>query len=340
MPKLKILLTGGTGFLGQQVVPLLREIADVHVISRSKKSEVQGDLTRWNAGLDFEKLKKEKYDIFLHMAGLYELTATHMDCFFQNVAATGTALKIARELGIPVFMNTSSVAAGVNSALPMVKPYDINFGRAFPDPYAESKALGEQLMMNWAEDFRLCVNLRLGVLVGDSKEGRIQRIDGPYHSPEALGSLRFLIEKFPTAFPLPGKQKQRMPIVPVDKAAEAIVGFVKWSQEPENRDYQSFHLTPKEGLSVEELYRRTLRHLFIPHKGIALVGKIPQPILAKVSKWTIRFPEEELNYLLTFPKYDSTSTREVLGETWCPEFPEYERCFWRGYDEYVSNRRN
>lgn len=337
MAKIKILLTGGTGFLGQYVVPKLREFAEVHVISRSQKAEVRGDLTRWNAGLDLESLKKNKYDIFLHLAGLYDLSANHQDCFQQNVVATGTALKIARALEIPVFMNASSVAAAVNSALRMIRPFDLNFSRAFPDPYSESKALAEQVISNQSENFRLCINMRLGVLVGDTQGRSIHRIDGPYHAPQALEKVRKLIESFPTAFPLPGTNSGRLPLVPVDKAADAILGFVKWSQDPKNQSYQSFHVTPKEGLEIRELYLRTLKHLFIPHKGITFVKRIPKPVLMKISKWAVRFPEEELNYLLTFPKYDSANTVEVLGD-WCPEFKDYEKSFWRGYDEYISNR--
>ena len=71
--KLKILVTGGTGFLGKQVVPLLRQNNIVDVISRADGAEIKGDLTQWNAGLDIEKLREKKYDIFLHMAGLYDL---------------------------------------------------------------------------------------------------------------------------------------------------------------------------------------------------------------------------------------------------------------------------
>jgi len=338
MGKVKILLTGGTGFLGKQVVPKLREFAEVDVISRSGNAQVKGDLTRWNGHLDLEALKKNKYDIFIHLAGLYDLSASHMDVFQQNVAATGTALKIARELQIPVFMNASSVAAAINSALNIVCPSDLNFSRPFPDPYSESKALGEQMLLNQAQNFRLSVNLRFGVLVGDTSQGKIERIDGPYHAPKALEKVRKLIESFPGSFPLPGKKSARMPLVPVDKAAEAIVGFAKWSQTTSSTGYQSFHVTPKDGLTTKDLYLKTLKHLFVPHHGVTFVNRVPKTLLTKVSKWTVQFPEEQLNYLLMFPKYDSTSTEEVLGESWCPEFESYEKTFWRGYNEYISNR--
>jgi nucleoside-diphosphate-sugar epimerase len=333
-------VSGGTGFLGRVIVPRLREKFDVHVISRSGRTEVRGDLCQWNAGLDIEALKKIKFDIFLHMAGLYDLTATHVDCFHHNISATGTALRVADLLNIPVFMNTSSVAAGINTVLPTVKPYDLNFARSFPDPYSESKALAEQLIQNWSASFRLRVNFRLGVLIGDSVNGEIQRIDGPYHTPAAFERLKKFIEGFPTALPLPGDERRRLPLVPVDKAAEAILSFCEWSLHPENTGYQSFHITPREGLAVRDLYNSTLKHLFIRNKGITLVESVPKPLMAQISKLAFRFPKEELNYLLSFPQYDSAETQAVLGEEWCPEFKDYEKAFWSGYEKYISHRRD
>jgi len=335
----RILVTGGTGFLGKKVVPLLRQKFEVDVLSRSGKTEVQGDLTQWNAGLDLEALSRKNYSAFLHMAGLYDLTAEKADCYQHNIAAMGTALKVADVLKIPFFLNTSTVAAAVNSTLPVVKPYDLNFSRPFPDAYSESKAMGEQVLQNWAaQNIQGRVNLRLGILVGDTKNGQIERIDGPYHAGVAFKKIRAVLEAIPTALPLPGNERTRIPLVPVDKAAEAIVNFCAWTIKNKPQGYSSYHVTPTYGLGVKEFFSSALKYNLIPHRGIILVDQIPEALLTKISKVVARFPEEEVYYLMNIPAYDTQATREILGENWCPEFVEYEQTFWSGYEKFVSDR--
>ncbi|MEK2646559.1 SDR family oxidoreductase [Bdellovibrio sp. BCCA] len=339
MTRPRILVTGGTGFLGKKVIPLLREKFEVDVLSRSGKTEVQGDLTQWNAGLDFDFLKNKKYSLFLHMAGLYDLTASKVDCYQHNISTMGTALKVAEALNIPFFLNTSTVAAGVNSSLTSVKPFDLNFSKPFPDAYSESKALGEQVLHNWpVQNVKGRINLRLGVLVGDTKTGSIERIDGPYYAAEAFKKIRTVIESFPTAVPLPGNPNVRLPLVPVDKAAAAIVKFCEWTLADKPQGYLSYHVTPTYGLGAKDFYISALKNQAIPHKGVVLVDQISEALILKVSKFLAKFPEEELYYLMNFPIYDTQTTREILGENWCPEFKEYEQTFWSGYEKFVSDR--
>lgn len=339
MAKPRILVTGGTGFLGKKVIPLLREKFEVDVLSRSGKTEVQGDLTQWNAGLDFESLRNKKYALFLHMAGLYDLTASKVDCYQHNISAMGIALKVAEALEIPFFISTSTVAAGINSSLPTVKPFDLNLSKSFPDSYAESKALGEQVLRNWpVHRIQGRVNLRLGVLVGDTQKGEIERIDGPYYAAEAFKKLKSFIASLPTAVPLPGNEQTRLPLVPVDKAAQAIVSFCEWTLLTKPQGYLSYHITPTSGLGAKEFYTSALKFQAIPHRGVMLVKKIPEGMILKLSKFLAHLPEEQLYYLINFPVYDTTSTREVLGENWCPEFKEYEQVFWSGYEKFVSHR--
>lgn len=339
MTKPRILVTGGTGFLGKKVIPLLSEKFEVDVISRSKKTEVQGDLTAWNANLDLKSLKEKKYSLFLHMAGLYDLTASKVECYQHNVAAMGTALKVTEAIDIPFFLSTSTVAAAINSNLSLVKPYDLNFSKPFPDAYSESKALGEQVLQNWPiKSIQGRVNLRLGVLVGDTVRGEIERFDGPYHGMQAFGKIRSLIESLPTSLPLPGNEKIKLPLVPVDKAAEAIVYFCEWTLLKKPQGYLSFHITPKEGLGVKDFYTFALRKQAIRNKGIFLVHNLSEGLLLKTSTMLAKLPKEELFYLMNFPHYETAETRAVLGEHWCPEFKDYEKPFWSGYEKFVSHR--
>ncbi|MBX3040947.1 MAG: SDR family oxidoreductase [Bdellovibrionaceae bacterium] len=338
MTRPRILVTGGTGFLGRQVVPLLRQSCDVDVLSRSGSSEIKGDLTQWNAGIDAVGSLKGRYQAFLHLAGLYDLRASQTECYLHNVVATNQALRLCQRLEIPVFLNTSSVAAAINVDAEKVNPFQVNLNAAFPDAYSESKAIAEKLIQTWEGGPRLKINLRPGVLVGDESRGEIERIDGPYYAPIAVGKLKKVLESIPGPLILPGDEARRLPLVPVDACARAIVKIIQASLVSEKSGYQSYHLVPEEGLAIRDFYASVLRHLLIHHRGIKLVHQVPHLLMKKVSKWALGFPEAQLTYLLAFPRYETSMNHEILGADWCPEFSSYERTFWSGYEKFVSNR--
>ena len=257
--KLRVLVTGLTGFLGSQVRPLLEEIAEVASLSRSDPSAIPADLSYWDGRINPDTFR-DKFDIFLHMAGLYNLRVNLIEALRQNVMATHTALAIAQKAGIPNFVHISTIGVTIRNKKMMVQPEDRDDIVKYPDFYSYSKALTEEMVQRWSDGFQSKVVLRLGILVGDTKKGEIRRIDGPYHAADTFGKLLNVIKMWPGPLPVPGRPDRRLPLVPVDVAARAIVDMCRISRDEKWTGYKAFHIAPRLGLKAEYLYQSVLRH--------------------------------------------------------------------------------
>ncbi|MFN8790383.1 MAG: SDR family oxidoreductase [Bdellovibrionales bacterium] len=334
----RFLVTGGTGFLGQYVVRGLKKIGQVDVLSRSPGSAIQGDLRRWKGGLEDQLLQPGKYAALVHLAGLYNLSAGSAETYLQNVHGTHVALQIAAEAQIPVFLNASSIAAVSNFQSSRVGPNDLDLDSNFPDAYSRSKAQAEQLVRNFMGSSPLRVNLRLGVLVGESEKGQIQRIDGPYEVAERIRSLRPWLAKWPWVLPVPGHPQARLPLVPVDQAAQALVKICQHALSVDQTGFQSYHLVPEEGVTIQKLYQSLFSHFGLGHVPLHFLEKVPDAAMIKMGSFALNLPEEQLRYAMGLPEFDRTTTQNVLGTDWCSEFEDYESQFWRGYEDFLSNR--
>lgn len=336
--KPRILVTGGTGFLGKYVVELLKQKAHVDIISRSGQDALKGDLSRWNAGLDIESLQNKKYDLFLHMAALYDLSANEPDLYLNNIVGTDTALQVAQKLKIPTFVNISSIAAASNIQSDLVSAYDRDLKSKFNDYYSESKARSEALLENDISFIQSKLNLRLGILVGDTVNGDILRLDGLYEVASFISKLKPWLQKWPFKLLVPGNPNVYLPFVPVDQAALAVVQFCLWSLESPFTGYKSFNIVPQIGAAIPDLYKSTFDHLGLNSSSIQLVPRVPEVLIKLIKKARAPIPLEPMHYALNLPRFESDTTTEILGQNWCSEFSEYESTFWSGYEKKLSNR--
>ena len=115
---MKAFVTGGTGFIGQQVIKkLLERQFTVYALARSSQSAaklaamgctvVEGDIT------DMDSMRQGMVgsDVVFHIAAWYKVGAADwLQAETVNVGGTRKVLRLAHELGVPKIIYTSTVA--------------------------------------------------------------------------------------------------------------------------------------------------------------------------------------------------------------------------------------
>lgn len=332
----RILVSGGTGFLGKETVRLLKENYQVDIISRTK-GNIQANLCEWKGGIDQKKIQelKGKYIAFIHLAGLYDFHASKISLFNNNVCATHGALALSKALNIPRFVNASTIATAVNQKN-FSDPYTLKTNKRYPDNYARSKALAEEMLSFFPADISNIINLRLGILVGSTRTGHIERIDGPYRVIEFIKKIKTILSILPFISLIPAPSKRKIPLVPVNIAAKALVNILKYAINTNMKGYNSFYLTPSQGVSHKHLYQDIFNRLKIKRKVI-LINFIPISFIRFFTKWIKNFPAIEMEYSFLLPFFDTKNTEKILGADWCPEYSQYKETLWQGYEEFLSN---
>jgi short-subunit dehydrogenase len=109
---------------------------------------------------------------------------------------------------------------------------DLDVGQAHPHPYHRSKFLAEQLVRASGLRHRI---YRPSAIVGDSRTGVIDRVDGPYYLFKPILKLR---NALPPWFPLLGYLDVPLNMVPVDHVARVLDTLA----HAPGLDGQTFHL--------------------------------------------------------------------------------------------------
>ena len=150
----KIFFTGGSGFVGQNVIPILIKAGhNVYALARSEQSArkvlkvgaipVQDDLTQLTAST-VDALKK--CDLVIHAAAYMDFNYQE-ELFYQlNVEATRKLLQLAKENGIERFIYIS--AAAIVPGTPVENVSEATMPLGFPDElYPKTKAIAEKAVL-------------------------------------------------------------------------------------------------------------------------------------------------------------------------------------------------
>jgi NAD(P)-dependent dehydrogenase (short-subunit alcohol dehydrogenase family)/thioester reductase-like protein len=236
---------------------------------------VVGDLAKKNLGIADADLKKLKGKIehFFHLAAIYDLKASAEDQQAANVDGTRNAVQCAQALTAGCFHHVSSIAAaglydGVFREDMFEEAEDLDH------PYFKTKHDSEAVVRNECKrPFRI---YRPGFVVGDSKTGYIDKIDGPYYFFKFIQRMRKLL---PPWMPMVGIEGGRINIVPVDYVADAM----DFLAHKKGLDGQCFHLTDPAPHRIGEVLNIFAKAAHAPEMTMRvnarMFGFIPAPIL-------------------------------------------------------------
>ncbi len=356
-------VTGGTGFIGRFLIDkLVARKGDIHVLVRKgsgKKLDalrsrwgadekrviaVTGDLAKPGLGLassDVARLKG-KVRHFFHLAAIYDLGADAASQEQANVEGTRHAVQAAEAMDAGCFHHVSSIAAaGLYDGVFREDMFEE--AEELDHPYFRTKHDSEGVVRNECPvPWRV---YRPGIVVGHSKTGEIDKIDGPYYFFKLIQKLR---NALPPWVPTVGIEGGRINIVPVDFVVDAMDHVA----HRKGLDGGCFHLTDPEPRRVGEVLNLFAKAAHAPQMTMRVNAKmfsfIPSFVLDSVMSLApvrriqkqvlsdLGIPKDMFHFINYPTRFDSRETEKALKGTGIT-VPPLEEYAWRLWDYWERN---
>jgi len=350
-------VTGATGFIGRYLVarlvkrngPIyalvrkrslarLDELREAWGVDNKRVIAVVGDLAKPKLGIaaaDIRKLKG-RIDHFFHLAAIYDLQASADDQRTANVDGTRHAVQLATALEAGCLHHVSSIAAaGLYEGVFREDMFEE--AEELDHPYFRTKHDAEGVVRRECKrPFRI---YRPGFVVGDSKTGQIDKIDGPYYFFKSIQKMR---EILPAWMPTIGIEGGRINIVPVDFVADALDHLA----HKKGLDGRCFHLTDPEPHRVGEVLNIFAEAAHAPQMTMRINAKmfgfIPAPILyglgslspvkraMKVVLNDLGIPRDVFQFVNWPTRYDNREAAKALKDSGItvPPLESYAAKLW------------
>ena len=358
-------VTGATGFIGRHLVQELLDNREGEIFvlvregSREKLDEliersgwgdrvvgVTGDLTKAKLGVDDKWIEEHtgSIDHFFHLAASYDMTADDEANETSNVKGTRHAVQLANALEAGRLHHTSSVAAA-GDYKGLFREDHFDEGQKLPSAYHRTKFESERIAREESEiPWRV---YRPAVVVGNSKTGEMDKVDGPYYFFKAIQKARATL---PAWFPLIGPELGHTNIVPVDFVAKAMDHIA----HEEGLDGQAFHLCAPKGIRSGEVLNIFARAAHAPQFALRidkrLTDALPKGVLSMAMQMPqtkglrravladFGIPDEILGHVALKPEFDTRDTERVLKGTGIevPPLESYSEKLWDYWERQLD----
>jgi NAD(P)-dependent dehydrogenase (short-subunit alcohol dehydrogenase family) len=357
-------VTGATGFIGRNLVQrLLQREGTVYALVRAgsrgrleqlrtawgadgaRVVPVTGDLSQPGLGVSEEDLLTLRGEVehFFHLAAVYDMAADAGSQEIANVEGTRHAVELAGAIEAGCFHQVSSIAAAGLYEGEWREDMFEEAKRLDTHPYFRTKHESERVVRE--ECGRPWRVYRPGIVVGDSRTGEIDKIDGPYYFFKLLQRARRVL---PSWLPAIGVEGGEINIVPVDFVAAAIDHI---AHEP-GLDGQAFHLTDPNPRTAGEVIDLFAKAADAPQSRLRLDSGMTEPATslvrtglrwlppakraARVALNQLGIPPAILTYVNYPTHFDSTEAQAALAGSGI-EVPPLESYADRVWDYWERN---
>ncbi len=352
-------ITGATGFIGRRLVAKLLERADARVwflilpgerdrvaalhgfwgCDATRATPVVGDISHEGLGLSASDRRRvgKRVTHFFHRAAIYDLNADAASQLKVNVQGTRHAVRFAEDIGARHFHLFSSIAAaGLYDGV--FREDMFQQAEGLDHPYFKTKHDSEGVVR---KECRVPWRIyRPAIVVGDSRTGEMDKIDGPYYFFKLIQKMRRLL---PPWVPGVGIEGGRINLVPVDFVVAAVDHIAHLKGE----DGKCFHLVDPRPRRVGDVLNVFARAGHAPQMSLrfnaALLGFVPsylrQALLALTPVRRLRnalmkelgLPPDIMRFVNYPTRFDDRETQRVLAGTGIA-VPPLEDYAWRLWD--------
>lgn len=359
-------VTGGTGFIGRFLIERLLERPDARVwllVRSGSEGKFEALCERLNPGANRliavtgdicdtavvpaagRRQLPRKIDHVFHLAAAYDMNMDDATADRVNRDGTRHLVAFVNSLSKTTRLHhISSVAVAGSDWQGRFTETLFDQGQSLSHPYYRTKFEAEAIVR--AESQRPFRIYRPGIVVGDSRTGEMDKVDGPYYFFKAIQRIS---QRMPKWVPLLGIEGGQVPLCPVDYVADAIDHLA----HADGQDGQCFHLVQRNAPTVGDL----LQLLLHAAHGPDLAAKLRLPPLARgVGQWaqslsqrlpvaaqralarTIGVPAPVLGYAFNLAVFDDRRTRAALKGSGisCPDIRSYVDRLWRYWELFLD----
>ena len=356
-------VTGATGFIGKQLIPLLlARDGDINLLVRpgsrhrfaalrdrldpqgTRLRAVIGDIAEPGLAITAEDRDRLRGATVFHLAAVYDLTASAEDTARANIDGTHHTVELANAIAAERFHHVSSIAVAGRYKGAFTEEMFAE-GQELDHPYFSTKYEAERIVRDEATvPWRV---YRPGMVIGSSETGEADRIDGPYYAFKLIQTLR---SQFPQWAPFVGPEGGPLNLVPVDFVARAMDHIAHL----DGLDNRAFHLVDPKPLSLGDTLNTFCRAAhapefalrfdrrmtkMIPGDTLKVVGDLPaikrvrQQVLDRLG-----IPETALEYMDYPATFDAVQAQEALADSGIrvPHLHDYAWKVWDYWERHLD----